>query len=55
MDDINLNILAITEDSNVTVGGKYVPNSELAITAAKELLRVSEILKLYENEEAADD
>lgn len=55
IDDIQLNVHAIAEDSSVTVGGKHVPNSELAITAAKELLRVSEILRLYENEDDADD
>jgi hypothetical protein len=55
IDDIQLNVHAIAEDSTVTVDGKYISNSELAITAAKELLRVSEILKLYENEDDADD
>lgn len=55
IDDIQLNVHAITEDCTVTVDGKYISNSELAVTTAKELLRVSEILKLYENEDDADD
>ena len=55
IDDIQLNVHAIAEDSTVTVDGKYISNSELAVTTAKELLRVSEILKLYENEDVADD
>lgn len=52
---IQLNVQCIAEDNTVTVDGKYIPNSELAVTTAKELLRVSEILKLYENEDDADD
>lgn len=55
IDDIKLNVHAIAEDSTVTVDGKYIPNSELAVTTAKKLLRVSEILKLYENEDDTDD
>lgn len=55
IDDIQLNVHAIAEGSTVTVDGKDILNSELAVTTAKELLRVSEILKLYENEEDADD
>lgn len=55
IDDIKFNVHVIEEDSTVTVDGKYISNSELAVTTAKELLRVSEILKLYENEDDADD
>ena len=55
IDDIQLNVHGIAEDSTVTVDGKYISNSELAVTTAKELLRVSEILKMYENEDDADD
>ena len=52
---IKLNVQCIAEDNTVKVDGKYIPNSELAVTTAKELLRVSEILKLYENEDDADE
>ncbi|PIO83786.1 hypothetical protein BSQ39_09510 [Loigolactobacillus backii] len=55
IEDIKFNVHAIEEDSTVTVDGKYIPSSEVAVTTAKELLRASEILKLYENENDAND
>lgn len=55
IEDIKFNVHVIEEDSTVTVDGKYISNSELAVTTAKKLLRVSEILKLYENEDDAND
>ena len=49
-DDVQFNIEAIINDSTVTIDGKYVPNSEVAVTTAKKLLRISEILAIYEKE-----
>jgi hypothetical protein len=48
--DVESNIYAIINDSTVTIDGKYVPNSKVAVTTAKKLLRISEILAIYEKE-----
>ena len=48
--DVESNIYAIINDSTVTIDGKYVPNSQVAVAAAKKLLRISEILAIYEKE-----
>lgn len=49
--DVKSNIYAITNDCGVTIDGKYVPNSRLAVITAEKLLRISEILAIYEKEE----
>lgn len=49
--DVESNIYAIINDSAVTISGEYVPNSRLAVITAKKLLRISEILAIYEKEE----
>lgn len=49
--DVESNIYAIINDSTVTISGKYVPSSRLAVITAKKLLRISEILSIYEEEE----
>lgn len=49
--DVKSNIYAITNDSTVTISGEYVPNSRLAVITAEKLLRISEILAIYEKEE----
>ena len=48
--DVESNICAIINDGTVTIGGEYVPNSRLAVITAKSLLRISEILAVYEKE-----
>lgn len=49
--DVKSNIYAIINDSAVTIDGKYEPNSKVAVITAKKLLRISEILSIYEEEE----
>lgn len=49
--DVESNIYAIINDSTVTISGEYVPNSRLAVITAEKLLRISEILSIYEKEE----
>lgn len=48
--DAQFNIEAINNDATVTVDGKYMKNSRVAMITAKKLLRISEILAIYEKE-----
>lgn len=50
-DDVQFNIEATINDGAVTISGEYVPNSKAAVIIAKKLLRISEILAIYEKEE----
>lgn len=48
--DIKGSVTAISNSSTVLVDDKYVPNSKLAVEAAKNLLAVSAILEVFEED-----
>ena len=48
--DVRSSVDAIAEGSNVSVNGKHIPNSKIAIDAAKNLLALSAILEIFEEE-----
>ncbi|KRL03296.1 hypothetical protein [Liquorilactobacillus capillatus] len=49
LEDVKEDVTAVYNYSTVTINGKYVPNSKLAVMAAKNLLRVSELLEFFDN------
>lgn len=49
LEDVKEDVTAIYNYSTVTINGKYIPNSKLAVKAAKNLLRVSELLEFFDN------
>ena len=49
LEDVKEDVTAVYDYSTVTINGKYVPNSKLAVRAAKNLLRVSELLEFFDN------
>lgn len=55
LDTIKQNVETITDDSTVTIDGRWIPNSRLAVMTAQRLLRVSEILAIFEAEDADND
>lgn len=48
--DIHSSVMAIRNGSTVLIDDKYVPNSKLAVEAAKNLLAVSVILEVFEED-----
>lgn len=51
IEDIQASVTAISDGSTVLIDNKYVPNSKLAVEAAKNLLAVSVILEVFEEDQ----
>lgn len=50
IENIQANVTAISNGSTVLIDGERIPNSKLAVDAAKNLLAVSAILEVFEGE-----